>query len=86
MYFDPAKSANDVIAEIKKDPSYQYFTLKPTKSSLNGLTLTTYEGTDMCTKPTVIVIGSKFNYRFTYDCGGDMKFLQDITKSVKLLN
>lgn len=81
LEFLSAKSASQLTSNIAKDELNHGIITK----QLNGLQVVEYTGEGLCSYPTVIVIGQKFNYQFNYICGGTFADLENIAKTVKLL-
>lgn len=88
LYFRPAKSADEVINEIKKDPNYpEMFSLQPKKIVINGLEVVKYENFGLCSYPTLQIIGKKYNYELKPLCDGEsFQFFEDIIKTIKLID
>ena len=81
------KSADQVLNDLKNRDDYE--TLKnievPSKTIINGLTVVKYTDYGLCSYPTLIVIGRKYNYTVGSLCNGNYKELIDIVKTMKLI-
>lgn len=58
----------------------------PHKVTIDGLSAVEYEDVGLCSYPTVIIIGQKFNYLIGQTCGDSFKPEEDIAKTIKLIN
>jgi hypothetical protein len=75
LNFLPAKSVDKVMADLAEWEN-------PVKIEVNNLTVVKYTQTKLCSHPTLQVIGDKFNYEFTYQCGQGLEEEFNILESV----
>ncbi len=87
LYFYPANSADIRIEEMKKTPNYlEIFILKPIKKSINGLDVIEFQRHGLCDNSELEIVGKKYNYVLRPLCGADFEFLENISKSIKLID
>lgn len=85
LRFMPVRDVNDAIKEVEGRQS-DMCKIKPTQDTVNGLTILRYSATcGIAQNAYIQVIGKKFNYEF-YSFFGDAKGLEEIVKTVKLIN
>ena len=86
LYFHPVKSAENIIKDIKKHIDPELFIIEPTKKSINGLDIVEYQSHGLCDSGELEVIGENYNYILRPLCGADFEFLENIVKSIELIN
>jgi len=86
LYFSPIKSAENIIKDAKKYIDPELFIVKPTKKSINGLDVVESQSHGLCDSGELEVVGKKYNYVFRSLCGADFEFLENIVKSIELIN
>ena len=83
----PHLSFNDAFNSIKSDPATE---LSAKKININGLDVITYSPSDEviggCQWPTFRVIGRKFDYVLSPQCGqnGDFKILEEVIQTMEI--
>jgi hypothetical protein len=96
MHYDELKSSQQIIDDLKQDQNYLFFKdnpilMKPRVVDVNGLQVVEYlyNNAGLCSEPTYIIVGKKFNYVFTNECTADIwpdTLLEKVIKTVKLID
>lgn len=87
LSFSPARSADIIMKEMEEIPYYpEIFIVKPTKKSINGLDIVEAQSYGLCDNGEIEIVGKKYNYILRPLCGANFEFMENIIKSIKLLD
>lgn len=78
LYFEEQKSAEDVVSRINSP-------LETNTKDINGFVVVEYLEPGLCTNAVAIVIGEKYNYRFTPLCDNKFEPLEDVIKTMSII-
>lgn len=86
LKFLPVQNFSQVVEVIEKNNQPEFITVQPTQININGLTVVEYEITGLCEFPTLIILGEKYNYELRKPCNGEFAELEEIVKTITLID
>lgn len=86
IVFKPARSAEAVIEEVNSNNPGNLSELRPHGEIINGLTVVKWEVLGLCSEHDLEVIGRKNNYELHKICNTDYSELENLVKTIKLID
>jgi hypothetical protein len=80
----PVKSIKNILEEIKADNFVGY--PDPIQKKIGDVLVVEYTEGEFCSEAEIIILGVKYNYKLAALCSEDFVRLEEIVKSMKLIN
>ncbi len=91
LTFEPAQTSEAVMAAVTKQRAAQQkksgtpSLSEPRRKTVGEVTVVEYTDTsEACVRPTLVIVGKKFNYAFSM-CGGRVAYFEEIVKTAQLI-